>query len=71
MTVLRLTMKGQKVGSGPIPGNPCLLPQIVGITLHALAYEMIQSVKNNIPKFRGILPSEISSHCLWSAFLYK
>ena len=52
MTVLRLTMKGQKVGSGPVPGNPCLFPHIVGITLHALACEITQSIKKTSPNFR-------------------
>ena len=33
MTVLRLTIKGQKEGSGPIPGNPHPFPKIVGIIL--------------------------------------
>ena len=32
-TVLRLTIKGQKVGSGPILGNPCPFPNIIGIFL--------------------------------------
>ena len=26
MTVLRLTIKGQKVGTDTVPGNPCQLP---------------------------------------------
>ena len=33
MTVLRPTIKGQKVGGGPIPRNPQPLPKIVGIIL--------------------------------------
>ena len=33
MAVPRPTIKDQKVGSGPIPRNPCLFPQIIGITL--------------------------------------
>lgn len=31
MTVLRLTIKGQKVGRGPISGNLCLFSKMVGI----------------------------------------
>ena len=31
--VLRLTIKGQKVGSGPIPGNLHPFPQIIWIIL--------------------------------------
>ena len=33
MTVPKLTIKGQKVGSGPIPRNPCFFPKILGIIL--------------------------------------
>ena len=33
MAVPRLTIKGQKVGAGPIPGNPCPFSKIVGIIL--------------------------------------
>lgn len=28
-----MTVQGQKVGGGPISGNPCPLPKIVGIPL--------------------------------------
>ena len=31
ITVLRLTIKGQRVGGGPIPGNPRPFPKIFGI----------------------------------------
>ena len=33
MTVLRLTINGQKVSGGPNPRDPCLFSQIVGIVL--------------------------------------
>jgi len=33
MAVLGLIIKDQKVGIGPIPGNPCPSLQIVGIIL--------------------------------------
>ena len=33
MTVPRLAIKGRKVDSGPIPGNPCPFPKTVGIIL--------------------------------------
>jgi len=33
MVVPRVTIKGQKVGSGPIPGNLCPFSKIVGIIL--------------------------------------
>ena len=51
MTVLRLAIKGQKVSGGPIPGNPCPFPKIVGIT---------QPIKTNHPHSLGPLsPSEM------------
>ena len=33
MTVLRLIIRSQKVGNGPVPGNLCPFFKIVGITL--------------------------------------
>jgi len=30
MTVPRMTTKGQKVGSDPVPGNPHPIPQVAG-----------------------------------------
>ena len=47
VTVLRLTIKDQIVGGGPIPWNPCLFPEIIEIILHSLALEIIQSLKTN------------------------
>ena len=47
VTVLRLTIKGQIVGGGPISWNPCLFPEIIEIILHSLAFEIIQSLKTN------------------------
>ena len=47
VTVLRLTIKGQIVGCGPIPWNPCPFPEIIEIILHSLAFEIIQSLKTN------------------------
>ena len=38
MTVLSLTIKGQKVGGGPIPGNPHRFPKIIGIILPGRKY---------------------------------
>ena len=36
MTVLRPTVKGQKVGNGPAPGNHCPVLEIVAIILPLL-----------------------------------
>ena len=60
MTVLRLTIKGQKVGSGPIPGNLCPFPKIVGIILSLIAYEITQPIKTNYSIFWGQSPSEMA-----------
>ena len=39
MTVSKSDHKGQKVGSGLIPGNLCFFPQIVGIILPLTMHE--------------------------------
>ena len=49
MTVPGLTIKGQKVGSGPVPGN--LHHEIVGIILLFIAYEITQPINTNHPVF--------------------
>ena len=49
-TVLRPTIKGQKVGSGPIPGNSYPFSEIVGIILPPLAYGNTQPIKTNHPR---------------------
>ena len=33
MKIPKLTIKDQKVGSGPTPGNPCPFPERAGIIL--------------------------------------
>ena len=69
MTVLRPTIKGQKVDGGPDPGNPCPFPEIVKI-IHSLAYEITQSIKTNHPTFGGhsrlLRPT---AFCLWNVYL--
>ena len=35
--VTRLTIKDQKVGNGPVPGDLCLFPQIVRIILSLIS----------------------------------
>ena len=46
MTVPRLTIKGQKGGSGPIPGNPRPFPEIVGIILPLISLWNYPAHKN-------------------------
>ena len=46
MTVLRLTIRGQKVNHGIIPGNLCPFPQIIGIFLPLIRL-ITQPVKTN------------------------
>ena len=50
MTLLRPTIKGQKVEvrGGPIPGIPCPFPKIE-YPSHLLAYEITQPIKTNHP----------------------
>ena len=47
MAIPRPTIKDQKVGSGPIPRNPCLFPQIVGITLPLISLSNYPAHKNH------------------------
>ena len=49
MTVPRLTTEGQKVGGGPVPGDPCPFSKVVGVILPLLAYEITQPIKTNHP----------------------
>ena len=61
MTLLRPTIKGQKVGHGPIPGNPCPFPQIIEILLPSLTCEISQPIKTSHAVFWGSLsPSEMA-----------
>ena len=45
--------EGQKVGSGPIPGNPCPIPQIAGLILPLTSLRNYPANKKNI--FQGAL----------------
>ena len=49
MTVPRPTIKGQKVGSGPIPGNPHPFPEIVGIIFPFISLWNCPAHKNSPP----------------------
>ena len=60
MTVLRLTIKSQKVGGDPIPGNSRPFPEIVGLIFPLLAYEINQPIKTNHAMFWGLLTSEMA-----------
>ena len=59
MAVSRQIIRGPKVGSGPIPGNPRPFSEI-GIILCLLAYEITQPIKTNHPLFQGLSPSELA-----------
>jgi len=62
MIVPRLTIKGQKVGGGPFPGNVHTFSKTVGIILssHSLAYEITLPIKSTHPIFLGLSPSEMA-----------
>ena len=47
MTVLRLTINGQKVGGAPISGNSCPFSKMLEYSTHSLAYEITQPMKTN------------------------
>ena len=66
MTVPRLTIKGQKVGSGPIPGNPHSFPKIVGTILLLISLgNKKQAPHNSGPH----LPFEMDCICLQNVYL--
>ena len=47
MTVLRLTINGQKVGGAPISENSCPFSKMLEYSTHSLAYEITQPLKTN------------------------
>ena len=53
MTVPRLTIKDQKVGSSPIPRKLCPIPQITEIILPFITREITQLIKANYTTFQG------------------
>ena len=46
------------------PGSPCPFPQIIGITLPLLPYEITLPVETHHPIFQGPL-----TFCLWNVYL--
>lgn len=46
----RLTIKCQKVGSGPIPGNPPRFPKIVRIFLPLISHERNQPINEPVDR---------------------
>lgn len=61
MTVPRLSkIKGQKVGNDPIPENLHPFPQIVGVILPLISYEITQPMRADHPIFLGLSPSEMA-----------
>ena len=55
MTVLTLTIKGQKVGSRPILGNPSLFPKIIRIILLLTSLGNYPALKINHTVFQHSL----------------
>ena len=50
MTVLRQTMKGQKVGGGPSSRNPCPFSKLVGVILLLISLWNYPAHKTNHPR---------------------
>ena len=70
MTILRSTIKGQKVGGGPVPGNPYPFLKRVEITLPLISLWNYSAHKTNHAIFRG-LSTFWDSTTLLSMFLSK
>ena len=69
-TVLRSTIKGQKVGGGPIPGNPHTFLEIAGKIFPLISLGNWPTHKNSPPHILG--PTHLfpeMPHTLWSVFL--
>ena len=57
----KVNHKGQKVGCGPIPGNPHPPAKKLESSSHLLAYGITQSYKNwQPPTLVPLLPSEMA-----------
>jgi len=69
MTVQRPSVKGQKLGSGPIPRSRHPSPTVLGKCSHSLAYENNQPIKIHHSLFWVLLPFERPMFCLWSMIL--
>ena len=63
MTILRSTIKGQKVCRGPVPGNPYPFLKKVEITLPHISLWNYSAHNTNHAIFQGLLPSEIAQLC--------
>ena len=74
MAVCRFTIEGQRMGGGPVPGNPCPLPERIGKILPLISSETAQPIKTQhrisqcLPPSH-LLPSEMAHLCLWCVFL--
>ena len=55
-----LTIKAPKVGNGPITRTPYPFPEIVGIILPLISYEITQPIKANHPIFEGLSPCKMA-----------
>jgi len=85
MTVQRPTIKGQKVGGAPIPGNCHSFSKIVRISLPFISIWNYQPIKTNHPPylwlfslFKKTLCPGVASlafwdgpHCLWNVYLSR
>ena len=65
MTVLRLSIKGQKVSGGPVPGTSAPFPKQLEYSSHSTAFEITQLYKN-AGAFRLLRWTTV---CLWSVYL--
>ena len=66
MTILRPTIKGQKVGSSPIPGDPLPFSQIARIILSLLSLWNYPAHKNSSPPYFRVVFSPFEIDCMQS-----
>ena len=69
-TVLNLTLKTQKVGSGLIPGNPHPFPKIVRPFFPLISLRNYQTHKNKLSHISGLLSlRRCTTFCLYNVFI--
>ena len=59
----KATIKGQRVGGGPIPGNPHPFPEIVGIILPLISLWNYPAHTNSLPHISGICSQHHEASC--------
>ena len=68
----KVNHKGQKVGCGPIPGNPHPPAKKLESSSHSLAYGITQSYKNQQPPtLVPLLPSEMAHTLVYGVCFSK